>query len=46
MQEIKSSLKANGFSQKQIEKFVKYYEYAVDNNIPYPYFYAMTKLSV
>jgi len=46
MTTIKDGLVANGFSQKEIDKFVNYYNYANDNKIPYPYYYAMAKLSI
>lgn len=46
MEDIKPLLKANGYTQKEIEKISSYYEYAVTNNIPYPYYYAISKLAV
>lgn len=46
MNEIKNALKLNGFSEKEIVNFLSFYNKAIEQNIPYPFFYAMTKLRV
>ena len=46
MNEIKDILKSNGYSQKDIDKFLTHYEYAVNHDLPYPLFYAMAKLTI
>ena len=46
MDEIKATLKTNGYSQVEIEKFLSHFQYAKDNNMPYPFLYAMTKITL
>lgn len=46
MDDISKLLKQNGFTQSEITKFNTYYQYAIDNKIPYPYYYALSKMTV
>ena len=46
MDDLKKLLKSYNLTDIQIKKFLEYYEYAKENNIIYPLYYAITKLSV
>lgn len=43
MDDIVNALKANGYIQKEIDKIMIHYQYAIDNAIPYPLYYALSK---
>jgi len=44
--EIKIALKQYNFSESEISKVIEYFNYATLNNIPYPLYYALTRMSV
>lgn len=43
--EIKSVLKSYGLKESEIAEAIRYFNYAELNNIPWPLYYAITKLS-
>lgn len=46
MDELKQALKQYDLSNKEIDQAIDYYNYAVTNEIPYPVYYAISKLHV
>jgi len=43
---IKEKLTALGYSNTEIEDFLKYYNYAIDHSYKYPLEYAMLKITI
>lgn len=46
MDELKSILRKYDISYEQIAACVSFYKYAIENNIPYPIYYAISKLRI
>lgn len=44
--DIEQRLKDEGFTDKQIENFFVFYKRAVDENILYPYYYALVNVII
>lgn len=42
--DIKKRLRDNGFSYKQIDAFMIIYSKAIEDNIPFPFYYSFLKL--
>lgn len=46
MNELKSILKQYNLTSEQITKCISFYKYAIENNIPFPIYYAISKLVI
>jgi hypothetical protein len=46
MDKLKQTLKAYNLTEKQINVFFKFYQIAKEKKIPYPYYYALSKLFI
>ena len=44
--DVEQRLKMEGLTDKQIDKFFIYYKRAVDENILYPYYYALANVII
>lgn len=44
--EIKKALRSYKFSEVEIAKAIEYYNHAASNNLPYPLYYAIARLTV
>lgn len=45
-EEIKTALRKYNIAETEIIKAIEYFNHAKMNNIPYPLYYAITKLSI
>jgi len=44
--ELKTILKQHDLSENEIERFIQFYNYALENEIIYPFYYALSKLKI